>query len=99
MFVVGNLVLAFARVLETFLHVYMLIIVVAALISWVNPDPYNPVVRFLRAVTEPIFVWVRRRLPLPPMGIDVSPIIVLMVVLFLQVFLVATLYDMAKTLR
>lgn len=99
MFVLGNLVLALAKVLDSFLSIYMVIIVVAALITWVNPDPYNPIVRFLRAVTEPAFGLVRRRLPLPPMGIDISPIIVLLVLLFLQIFLVSTLYDIGRTLR
>jgi len=99
MFVVGNLVLSLAKVLDTFLNIYMVIIVIAALITWVNPDPYNPIVQFLRGVTEPLFAFVRRRLPLPQMGIDVSPIIVLLALLFLQVFLVSTLYDTAKALR
>ncbi len=99
MFVLGNFVAALAGVLDTVLTIYWWIVLIAALITWVNPDPYNPIVRFLHAVTEPLFGVVRRRLPLPPMGIDVSPIIVLLAILFLQQILVKTLLEAAQNLR
>ena len=95
MFVMSNLIAAIAGVLEVALTIYMWIVIVAALISWVNPDPYNPIIRFLHSVTEPVFGLVRRVLPLPPMGIDISPIIVLLAIVFLQRFLVKTLYQIA----
>lgn len=99
MFVLGNFVGAVAGVLNMALTVYMWIVIIAALISWVNPDPYNPVVRFLYAMTEPVFNFVRRILPLPPMGIDISPIIVLLAIVFLQEFVVKTLYQVALGIR
>jgi YggT family protein len=99
MFVIGNFISAVADVLYVVLTIYMWIVIIAALISWVNPDPYNPIVRFLYSVTEPVFSMVRRHLPLPPMGIDFSPLIVLVVILFLQVFVVKTLHDVATKLQ
>jgi YggT family protein len=99
MFIIGNFISAVADVLYWFLNIYMWIVIIAALISWVNPDPYNPIVRFLYSVTEPVFGMVRRRLPFPPMGIDFSPLIVLLVILFLQSFLVKTLHQIAANLQ
>lgn len=99
MFIVGNFITATAEVLHIVLTIYMWVVIIAALISWVNPDPYNPIVRFLYGVTEPVFGFVRRHLPLPPMGIDISPIIVLLAIVFLQYFLVETLRQVAASLR
>ncbi len=98
MFVVANFLSAFAGVLDIVLEIYMYIVIVSALISWVNPDPYNPIVRFLYSVTEPVFAWVRRILPFPSMGIDFSPIIVLLVIFFLRQFLVRTLTQIAGSI-
>ncbi len=99
MFILGNFIGAVAAVLDTVLYIYMWIVIIAALISWVNPDPYNPVVRFLYSVTEPVFAMVRRVLPLPPMGIDFSPLIVLLIIVFCQQFLVKTLQQIAAGLQ
>lgn len=98
MFVFANLIDASATVIYYLLNIYMWIIIIRALISWVNPDPYNPIVRFLYQVTEPILYPIRRRLPFMG-GIDLSPIIVLLVIIFLQVFLVKTLNELAIRLR
>lgn len=99
MFVLGNLVYALANVVDIALSIYMWIVIVSALISWVNPDPYNPIVRFLYGITEPLFNFVRRHLPLPQMGIDFSPLIILLAIVFLQQFLVKTLLQIASALR
>jgi len=99
MFVLGNLVSALAGVLDIVLSIYMWIVIISALISWVNPDPYNPIVRFLYSVTEPVFAMVRRVLPFPQMGLDLSPIIVLLAIVFLQQFLVKTLHQIAVNLQ
>lgn len=98
MFVFANLVEALATIVSYLLQIYMWIIIIRALISWVNPDPYNPIVRFLYQVTEPVLYPIRRRLPFMG-GIDLSPIIVLLVIMFLQVFLVRTLNEVAMRLR
>jgi len=99
MFVIANLIGALAGVLNTALTIYMWIVIISALLSWVNPDPYNPIVRFLRSVTEPIFTYVRRILPFPPMALDISPLIVILAIIFLQMFLVNTLSQVAARLQ
>ncbi len=96
MFVLGNFITALAFLLHSVLNIYMWIVIIAALITWVNPDPYNPLVRFLYNVTEPAFRFVRRLLPLPATGIDFSPIIVLLAIMFLDWFLVPTLTELAR---
>src|SRR5512135_1053673 len=99
MFVLGNFLGAMAGVLDIVLTIYMWIVIISALISWVNPDPYNPIVRFLFSVTEPVFATVRRVLPFPYMGIDFSPLIVVLIIIFLQQFLVRTLHQVAMNLQ
>lgn len=98
MFVIGNLLSAVAVILDMILTIYMWIVIVAALITWVNPDPYNPIVRFLHAVTEPVFRRIRRVTGYG-MGIDFSPMIVILGILFVKYFLVASLRDIALRLR
>ncbi len=66
------------------LNLYTWIIIVRALLSWVNPDPYNPIVRFLYNVTEPVLGWVRRHVPVVFGGLDLSPLLVLLVIYFLR---------------
>ncbi len=98
MFIFANLLDASATVVSYLLTLYMWIIIIRALISLVNPDPYSPIVRFLYQVTEPILYPIRRRLPFMG-GIDLSPIVVLLAILFLQVFLGRTLNELAVRLR
>ena len=99
MFILANFLGALAQVLYFLLEAYMWIVVARAVISWVNPDPYNPIVRFLYSATEPVLYRLRRALPLYAGGIDFSPILVFVAIIFLQRFLVQTLYDMARSLR
>jgi len=98
-FILANLVEALAAVLNLLLNAYMWILVARALISWVNPDPHNPIVRFLYAATEPVLYRLRRSLPLYAGGIDFSPIVVLVAIIFLQQFVVQSLYDLARSIR
>ena len=95
MFVLGNLLVALASVIGIVLKLYMWIIIARAVISWVNPDPYNPIVRFLYSITDPVLLAIRRRLPLSFGGIDFSPIVVILAIIFLQQFLVASLLHLA----
>src|SRR3984885_16330859 len=97
MFVLGNFVNALADVVSAVLFIMYWLILIRALISWVNPDPLNPIVQFLMRTTEPVLEPVRRLLP--PMPIDISPIIVFFIILFLQKFLVTSLYDLALRLQ
>ena len=99
MFVVGNFIEAIARIIDMGLTLYMWLIIIRAIISWVNPDPYNPIIRFLYSVTEPVLYQVRRLIPMKGIGIDFSPIIVILVIVFLQSFLVRTMLQVAANLR
>ena len=99
MFIVANFLFATASVLQLVLTVYLWIVIARALISWVNPDPYNPIVRFLFNATEPLLFWIRRRLPVFFGGIDFSPLLVLIAIYFLQGFLVQSLRDLAVSVR
>ena len=99
MFILANLLEAVAAVLGVLLSAYMWIIIARAVISWVNPDPYNPIVRFLYSVTEPVLYRVRRAIPIYAGGIDFSPILVFVAIYFLELFLVRSLYDLARSMR
>ncbi|MCZ6514086.1 MAG: YggT family protein [Nitrospinae bacterium] len=99
MYVLSNLLQAVAVILEIALNIYMWVIIVRALLSWVNPDPNNPIVQFLHSITEPVLYRVRKALPMPGMSLDLSPIIVLLAIIFLQSFLVQTLKMAALNLR
>ncbi len=96
MFVFSNFLTAIAQLLNYALTIYMWIIIIRALISWVNPDPYNPIVRALVSVTEPVLYRIRRFLP--PMGLDLSPVVAILAIYFLKIFLVPTLFDLAQIL-
>lgn len=97
MFIIAKFLEALVVVLNMGLTIYMYIIIIRALISWVQPDPYNPIVQFLYRATEPVMAEVRKRMP-DTGGIDLSPIVVLMAILFLQVFVVGTLSEVAHRL-
>jgi YggT family protein len=99
MFVASNLVLTIARLVELLLWAYFWIIIARAVLSWVNPDPFNPIVRFLYRVTEPVLRPIRHRLPTLAMGLDLSPMVVLLGIYFLESFLVGSLRDLAISLR
>ena len=99
MFVISNLLIAVAKVVDLALTIFMWIVIARAILSWVNPDPYNPIVRFIHNVTEPVLYQIRKRIPLSFGGIDFSPVLVLLAVIFLQRFVVASLYELAQTLR
>ena len=99
MFVFSNLLVAIAEVLRWVLTIFMWIVIARAILSWVSPDPYNPIVRFIHNVTEPVLYQIRRRIPLNFGGMDFSPIIVILAVIFLQQFVVASLYELARSLR
>jgi len=93
MFVLSNFLKATASIADIILSIFYWLILIRALISWVNPDPNNTIVQFLYRATEPILMPIRR--VLPPMGIDVSPIIAFLAIIFLKGFIVATLMDLS----
>ncbi|MEW6116383.1 MAG: YggT family protein [Nitrospirota bacterium] len=91
MFVLGDFIVAIAKVLDYVLDIYKIVLLIAVLLSWVNPDPYNPIVRFLYAVTEPVLRPIRRVIGYRLGPIDISPIIVFLAIMFVQSFLITTL--------
>ena len=95
MFILANLLNAVASVLDMLLTLYMWIVIVQAIVSWVNPDPFNPIVRFLYQVTEPVFYRIRRALPLVFGGMDLTPVVVILAIVFMKSFLVTTLHQLA----
>ena len=95
----SNLVLAAANLIHLVIQAYFWIIIARAILSWVNPDPFNPIVRFLYRVTEPVLRPIRRRLPTYQIGLDLSPMILILALYFLDSFLVDFLRDFALSLR
>lgn len=98
MFVIGNFIIAVAQVLNIALTIYLWIVVIRAFISWVNPDPYNPVVLFLYKATDPVLAPIARALP-PTGGMDLSPIVMILIIYFLQWFVVKTLIQFGLSLH
>ncbi len=98
MFIISNLIVAIANVLELVLSIFWWLLLIRVFISWVSPDPFNPVVQFLYRSTEPVLEPIRRALP--PMGmIDFSPIAAFILIVFLKSFFIQTLLDIALHLR
>ena len=95
MFVLSNLISAIAVVLEYVLTALSWLVIIRALISWVSPDLFNPIVRFLYAVTEPVLSPFRRVIPIHNIGIDISPVLALIFIWFVKLFLVNTLFGLA----
>ena len=98
MFAIGNLLYAFATIADFILTLANWLVIIRALISWVNPDPYNPIVRFLYRTTEPILAPFRRLLPTYTLGLDISPILALVFIWFLKLFVIRTLFGLAMRL-
>jgi YggT family protein len=99
MFILSNFLTAVAKVLSIVLNLYMWLIIIRAVASWFSPDPYNQIYMFLIRITEPALGYVRRLLPLRAGNVDLSPIIVILFIIFLQSFLVQSLYGIALSLR
>jgi len=99
MFIAANLIFASAKVIDIALTIFYWLILIRALISWVNPDPYNPIVQFLHKTTEPVLEPIRRLIPFSyRIGIDISPLIAFLALIFLKSFLVRTLMELAVRL-
>jgi YggT family protein len=97
MFVLSNLLTALAKIADILLTIYMYVVIGRAVISWVNPDPYNPIVNFLYRATEPILSRVRRMIPYLG-GMDLSPLVVLLGIYFLKEFVIRSIYLLAYRL-
>ena len=98
MFAVRNLLIALATVMDIALVSFMFITIARAVLSWVSPDPYNPIVRFIHNVTEPVLYRIRRRVPMMFGGMDFSPIAVILIIIFLRIFVVESLKGLAVSI-
>lgn len=98
MYIIGYFIMAVAKVLDVILITYMWVVVARAVLSWVNPDPFNPIVRFIHNVTEPVLYQVRTRIPVSFGGMDLSPIVVFAVIIFLRTFVVNSLNQLALSM-
>jgi YggT family protein len=98
-FILSNFITGIAKVLNVVLNLYMWLIIIRALASWFSPDPYNPLYQFLIRITEPVLGYIRRILPMRAGMMDLSPIVALLAIIFLQTFLVQSLYGIAMSLR
>jgi YggT family protein len=98
MFIIGNFLIGLGQLLGTVIHIYVFIIIAAAIISWVNPDPFNPIVRFLYGVTDPVLRPIRRFIPVVG-GIDVSPIVAILLLEFARYFVVGSLIELGVRLK
>ncbi len=99
MFLAANLIRSLAEVIGIVLNFYMWVVVIRALVSWVNPDPYNPIVQFLNRMTEPVLQPIRRLIPAFRLGVDLSPFIAILIIIFLRSFLVTSLVDLAHRMQ
>jgi len=99
MFAIGNVILGIAKVLGVVLNIYMWVIIIRALLSWVNPDPYNPIVQFLTRITEPVLRPLRKLVPTWKLGVDLSPLIAILIIYFLEIAVVDTLARFGNSMR
>ena len=99
MFVLGNFVQALAQVLSFVIDILWWLIIIRALLSWVNPDPNNPIVQFIERTTEPILFPLRQLIPVYKIGIDISPILAILILYFLKSFAVQTLIGIGARLQ
>ncbi len=95
MFILSNFIDSLATIMDIVLTIYIWILVIRAILSWVNPDPYNPIVRFLYNITEPLMCRVRRILPIQFGGVDLTPVVIIIAIIFLRSFIVPTLHQLA----
>jgi len=94
-FVYSNLIITIAQMAQTILQLYLYVVIASAILSWVEPNPYNPIVRFIYSITEPVFDWVREHIPVFFGGIDFSPMIVILGIWFLQSYFIPTVARLA----
>jgi YggT family protein len=99
MFIFGDILVALSKVLNIVLTFLWILVLARAILSWVNPDPYNPIVRFIHNITEPILFQVRKRLPSQFGGMDFSPLIVFLAIILIQEIIIHRLYVLGASIR
>ena len=98
MIVFSTFLLAFAQILDMIVNIYIWVIIINSLISWVRPDPYNPIVQILNRLSEPAYDFVRRIMPTVIGGIDLAPIIIILALQFISLFFIKLIYSFAGSL-
>lgn len=99
MIVIATFIEALAQILHMVINIYMWIVIIAALITWVRPDPYNPIVQVLMRLTEPVYAFIRKYIPTVIGGIDFAPIIVILALQFFDLFFIRLLYRFASVFQ
>lgn len=99
MIVISTLLEAIANILHLVISVYIWVVIIAALVSWVRPDPFNPIVQTLYRLTEPVYAFIRRYIPTVIGGIDLAPLIVIIALQFIDLFLVKLLFKIAYSFQ
>jgi YggT family protein len=84
---IDALLSSIAVVILGVISLYKWVIIIAAILSWVRPDPYNPIVQMLERLTQPAYALVRRFIPTVIGGMDLAPVIVIFILIFLETFL------------
>jgi YggT family protein len=79
-----NFIIFVAQTLDSLLTLYLYVVIISALMTWIEPNPYNPIVRFIYSITEPLFEWFREHVPIVFGGLDFSPILVIIVIELIQ---------------
>lgn len=98
MIVLATLIEAFATILHTLINIYIWVVIIAALITFVRPDPYNPIVQILFRLTNPVYAFIRKLVPTLIGGIDLAPLIVILTLQFVDLFAVKLLFALANAL-
>ncbi len=96
--ILSTFIQALAQILHMVISIYIWVVIIAALVSWVRPDPYNPIVQTLYRLTEPVYAWIRRYIPTVVGGIDLAPLIVIIGLQFIDLFLVKLLFELAASI-
>ena len=94
--VLSTFIQALAQILSMVINIYIWVVIIAALISWVRPDPYNPIVQILYKLTEPLYAKIRRVIPTIIGGVDLTPILVILALKFIDLFVVQLLFSLAR---
>ena len=97
--VLSTFIQALAQILSMVINLYIWVVIIAALISWVRPDPYNPIVQILYKLTEPLYAKIRRVIPTIIGGVDLTPILVILALKFIDSFVVQLLFSLASQVQ
>jgi YggT family protein len=96
--ILSTLIQAVAQILHMIISIYIWVVIIAALVTWVRPDPYNPIVQTLYRLTEPVYAWIRRYIPTAVGGIDLAPLIIIFGLQFIDLFFVKLLFQLSASL-